>query len=64
MCAQIKAKMDSDYVKIMLNSYKVWIPGMFINFALIPNKFQVLFSNGVGVSPELTLDVLNVFIFC
>jgi len=29
-------------------SWLLWVPAQLVNFAFIPGKFQVLFSNGAG----------------
>ena len=42
-------KLEQDFVKIVFNGWIIWCPAQFINFTFIPSKFQVLYSNGIGL---------------
>ena len=42
-------KLRQDLVGIVVNGLIIWCPAQFMNFTYIPNKFQVLFSNCVGL---------------
>mmetsp|Transcript_24620 Transcript_24620/g.59370 ORF Transcript_24620/g.59370 Transcript_24620/m.59370 type:complete len:309 (-) Transcript_24620:447-1373(-) len=46
--SRITTRLRNDVPDAMLVSWSMWIPSMAFMFAVVPGKFQVLFSNGVG----------------
>ena len=42
-------KLRQDFFTIVLNGWIIWCPAQFINFTFIPSKFQVLYSNMIGL---------------
>lgn len=54
-----KEKMFKLYITTYAVSFSVWFPVQFINFAVMPKKFQVPFSSGVGVVWNCFLSYRN-----
>lgn len=54
-----KEKMYKLYVTTLAVSISVWFPVQFINFSLMPKKFQVPFSSSVGVIWNCYLSFRN-----
>ena len=42
-------KLRQDFVSIVINGWVMWCPAQFVNFTYIPVKFQVLYSNCIGL---------------
>ncbi|CDK29717.1 unnamed protein product [Kuraishia capsulata CBS 1993] len=55
----LKAKLDSIYLSTLVANWSVWFPVQFINFLIMPTKFQVPFSSGVGVLWNCFLSLRN-----
>jgi len=47
------------YVAILIMSQKVWVPGQWVNFEVVPQEFQVLFVNLVNVGWNTYLSLAN-----
>jgi len=47
--AATAAAIKKSYVAVLIMNQKVWVPGQFINFTVIPVEYQVLFVNAVNV---------------
>ena len=43
----------------MIMNWKLWIPGSFINFAIMPIKYQVLFANVVSLVYNTALSSIH-----
>ena len=54
-----KDKMYKLYVTTLAVSFSVWFPVQFINFSVMPKKFQVPFSSSVGVVWNCFLSYRN-----
>lgn len=54
-----KEKMYKLYITTLAVSFCVWFPVQFINFAVMPKKFQVPFSSSVGVIWNCFLSYRN-----
>lgn len=54
-----KEKMYKLYVTTLAVSFSVWFPVQFINFSVMPKKFQVPFSSSVGVVWNCFLSFRN-----
>jgi protein Mpv17 len=54
-----KDKMFKLYVTTLAVSFSVWFPVQFINFSIMPKKFQVPFSSSVGVLWNCFLSYRN-----
>jgi len=46
--SRITTRLRNDVPDALVVGWSMWIPSMGFMFAVIPGKFQVLFSNGVG----------------
>lgn len=44
---------------LMVANWSLWIPSMAVNFALVPLKYQVLFSNVVALTWNVYLSWVN-----
>jgi Mpv17 / PMP22 family len=45
----VMQKLNQDLFHIVQAGWVVWTPMMFINFKFVPSKYQVLFSNSIGL---------------
>lgn len=56
---KIPEKLRQDWLDIVCTNYAVWVPTQFINFSRIPPRFQVLFSNSVGLFWNIYLSKVS-----
>ena len=47
------------YLETMMMNWKLWIPASFINFAVMPIKYQVLFANMVSLVYNALLSSIH-----
>ena len=45
---EIKEKLREEYPTALVANWGIWVPAQIINFAFVPEKYMVLFSNLVG----------------
>lgn len=45
---EIKQKLREEYPTALVANWGIWVPAQIINFAFVPEKYMVLFSNLVG----------------
>jgi len=45
---RLRARLRDDVPDALIVGWSIWIPAMGVMFAVVPGKFQVLFSNAVG----------------
>lgn len=56
---EYKDKMYKLYITTLAISFSVWFPVQFINFSVMPKKFQVPFSSSIGVMWNCFLSYRN-----
>lgn len=56
---KIPEKLRRDWLNIVVTNYAVWVPTQFINFSRVPPRFQVLFSNAIGLFWNIYLSKVS-----
>jgi len=56
---EIRTRLEANFMDTLKTNWMLWIPAQLINFGFMPAKYQVLFSNVVGLAWNTYLSFMS-----